>query len=205
MGVSGGQLMFRATHDDGLDRPFGGYQWQVGPAMKPADLFGIAMTRPDLFGPALDAFMQDAVRHVGSCAAMIEEVARRENRIELSPQKDACGAPLARVVHSFDEEAQALWAYVNDQGQAVMEAAGARERWGGPMGAGHLIGGTIMGEDPAQSVTDGYGRVHDTANLLVAGSGLFPASGGVSPTFTLTALAERSARDVAERWGVYAA
>jgi choline dehydrogenase-like flavoprotein len=173
--------------------------------MKPNDIFGVAMSRVELFGPALAAFMEDATRHIGSCVAMIEETARRENRVELSPDEDACGMPLARVVHSFDDEALALWSYVKDQGQAVMKAAGAREHWAGPMGSGHLIGGTVMGEAPETSVTDGYGRVHDVGNLLLGGSGLFPASGGVSPTFTLTALAERSAREVADRWSAYAA
>ena len=204
-GVSAGQMMHRAVHDDGSDRPFGGYQWQVAPAMKPNDIFGVAMSRPDLFGAPLDAFLRDATRHLGSMVAMIEETARWENRIELATETDACGMPLARVFHSFDEEALALWSYVNDQGRAVMKAAGAREHWSGLMGAGHLIGGTVMGEAPETSVTDGCGRVHDTANLLLGGSGLFPASGGVSPTFTLTALAERSARQVAEHWGTYAA
>jgi choline dehydrogenase-like flavoprotein len=35
--------------------------------------------------------------------------------------------------------------------------------------------------------------VHDTDNLYVSGPSLFPSSGAVNPTFTLTALAERQA------------
>ena len=74
-----------------------------------------------------------------------------------------------------------------------MRAAGAVETWHGPFNAGHLLGGTLMGDDPAKSVVDADGRCHGIANLIVAGSGVFPGSCGVSPTFTLHALAKRSA------------
>ena len=57
----------------------------------------------------------------------------------------------------------------------------------------HIMGGTVMGKDEHQSVTDDQGRVHDTDNLYVAGPSLFPSSGAVNPTFTLSALAERQA------------
>ena len=50
-----------------------------------------------------------------------------------------------------------------------------------------------MGNDPAESVTDAFGRVHDTENLYVAGPALFPSSGAVNPTFTISALASRQA------------
>jgi choline dehydrogenase-like flavoprotein len=55
------------------------------------------------------------------------------------------------------------------------------------------MGGTVMGSHEAESVTDEFGRVHDTDNLYVSGPSLFPSSGAVNPTFTLTALAERQA------------
>ena len=50
-----------------------------------------------------------------------------------------------------------------------------------------------MGRDEQSSVTDSFGRVHDTDNLFVAGPSLFPSTGAVNPTFTLTALADRQA------------
>ncbi|MEM1103679.1 MAG: GMC family oxidoreductase [Pseudomonadota bacterium] len=205
MGVSAGQLMHRRTHAArGKDQPFGGYQWQIAPSMKPNDIFGIAISRSEIFGQELTDFMPRAVRHIGSMAGMVEETARIENRIELASAKGRSGAPLATVVHDFDEDARALWTYVRDEGARIMKAAGATEVWTGPMNAGHLLGGTIMGASPESSVTDGYGRVHDVENLYIGGSGLFPSSGGVSPTFTLTALAVRAAEHIAEKWAQYA-
>ena len=67
----------------------------------------------------------------------------------------------------------------------------------------HIAGGTIMGDDPAQSVADSYGRSHEVANLLLAGGGLFPTIGAVSPTFTILALADRTARHVLDHWTEY--
>jgi choline dehydrogenase-like flavoprotein len=62
------------------------------------------------------------------------------------------------------------------------------------------MGGTIMGNDPEASVTDSYGRLHDADNVFVAGPGLFPTSAGVNPTFTLTALAARTADYINDNW-----
>lgn len=50
-----------------------------------------------------------------------------------------------------------------------------------------------MGRDAKTSVTDSFGRVYGFDNLYVAGSGLFPTEGSVNPTFTLQALALRTA------------
>ena len=57
-----------------------------------------------------------------------------------------------------------------------------------------------MGSGPGDSVTDAYGRVHGVPNLFIAGPGLFPTSGGVNPTFTVHALARRSADRVLKDW-----
>lgn len=204
LGVSAGQLYRRGLHNE-KDRPFGGYQWQVAPAMKPNDIFGIAVSRMDLFGSELDAFLKTAVRHIGSAVGMVEERARPENRVELSQQKDPFGMPLARVVHNFDADALALKAHVVEEGLSAMRAAGASEAWAGGGASGHLLGGTVMGTDDQNSVCDTYGRIHDLRNVFVAGSGLFPASGGISPTYTVTALSLRTAEHIAENWSEYAA
>jgi choline dehydrogenase-like flavoprotein len=51
-----------------------------------------------------------------------------------------------------------------------------------------------MGRDPKTSVADDMGRLHDAPEIRVAGAGLFPSIGALSPTFTILALADRSAR-----------
>jgi hypothetical protein len=47
-------------------------------------------------------------------------------------------------------------------------------------------------DDPATSMTDRFGRCHDQPNRALAGSGLIPVSGGISPTFTVLAVPPRS-------------
>lgn len=193
LGVSAGQLMHRGgPKHDGAPQAFGGFQWQIAPAMKPNDLFGVAVTRADLFGPALDEFIRRGAKHIASMVCSGAVTPRRENRVELEERRDARGMKLARAVHSLDESALALWAHLNEQGVRVMKAAGATEVWNGPRASGHLNGGTIMGADAKTSVTDSYGRCHEAPNVVIAGAGLFPTTGGVSPTFTIHAVALRS-------------
>jgi choline dehydrogenase-like flavoprotein len=204
LGVSAGQLMHRAVPSDGRDRPFGGYQWQVGPSLKPSDIFGIAATRPLLFGQALHAFVADAARHLATMVGMAEQLPDPANRIELDTSKDRFGVPLARVVHRHDPDTLALQRHVAAEGEAVVRAAGAREAWGTVLGGGHPAGGTPMGRDPGSSVTDPFGRVHGIRNLFVTGSGLFPVTAGTSPTFTLLALADRAAAELVAHWSDHA-
>lgn len=206
MGVNAGQYYHHSalTHPGRPDL-FGGYQWQIGPAAKPNDIFGVAVTRPDLFGERLHTFVREATQHLAYMVGFVGGTSRQSNRIELDPSRsDANGIPLARTFYSHDPETLALTQYVNQQGMAVMKAAGAYSQWNGPLAGGHISGGTLMGRDPARSVCDSYGRTHDVRNLIIAGAGLFPQSGGTSPTFTLHALALRSAEHIAHHWQEYA-
>jgi choline dehydrogenase-like flavoprotein len=62
----------------------------------------------------------------------------------------------------------------------------------------HVFGTTRMGRDPGSSVTDSHGRCHDTDNLWISDTGLFPDSTAVNPMLTCMALAHRVARRIAE-------
>lgn len=201
MGVSAGQFTHRsAVFDRARPEIFGGYQWQIGPAAKPNDIFGIAVTRPDLFGERLHGFMRTASKHLAYMVGFAGGVPDVKNRVSLDARTDAHGLPLARIEHTSDAAALGTWKYLLEQGQAAAKAAGAYEIWTGPQASGHVVGGTIMGRDPRQSVADEYARAHDVPNLFLAGAGLFPASGGVSPTFTIHAVAQRSVEHLLAEW-----
>jgi len=203
MGASGGQLLNQDSYDKTTHRAsggFGSYQWMIAQAVKPNDLLGISTTRADLFGPELHTFMKRAARGFAGMTAVIEDLPLASNRITLTSRKDDNGVPIARVVHDTDPQSVALWKASLAEGKAVMSAAGAREVWTGPAGSMHIMGGTIMGTHPGNSVTNGYGQVHDIPNLLLAGPGLFPTSGGVNPTFTVHALAARTAQWLLGNW-----
>jgi hypothetical protein len=61
------------------------------------------------------------------------------------------------------------------------------------LGTTHHEAGTLwMGDDVAKSVTNEYGRIHDTTNCYVAGPALFPTIGSPNPMLTGVALARRT-------------
>jgi choline dehydrogenase-like flavoprotein len=195
LGVSAGSAI--SLDDYGKRRsggPTGSITWGIAPAMKPNDLLGLANTRADLFGPALHAFLARAARHLGTVNGIIETIPDPANRIELAPARDGNGMPIARIVYRLPDDARRLWALANTRALGILKAAGADEAWTLPtMAHAHLSGGTVMGADPATSVTDDIGQLHDAPEVLVAGAGLFPSIGALSPTFTILALADRAA------------
>jgi hypothetical protein len=63
-----------------------------------------------------------------------------------------------------------------------------------PEGSTHHDAGTLwMGDDPATSVTNEFGRIHDTTNCYVDAPALFPSLGSPNPMLTGVALSRRSA------------
>jgi choline dehydrogenase-like flavoprotein len=208
MGALGGQLVnqdsySKVTHIK--SGGFGSYQWIIALAIKPNDLLGIATSRADLFGTDLQAFMKRATRGFASMTAVCEGLPVADNRVTLADTPDQYGVPQARVFHSVHPDSVALWKAAIAEGEDIVKAAGAPEVWHNPQACMHLMGGTIMGRTRTDSVTNSYGQLHDIANLVVAGPGLFPTSGGVNPTFTVHALAARSAEHLLATWHEVAA
>jgi len=193
-GVSAGQLLSHDEYDDkAAAGGFGSSQWMIGHAIKPHDLLGYGTGRPDISGPELEPWLKRAARHLGNMTLVCEDIALPENRITLSDKVDSDGIPYAHTHHDLAPRAATRWTQRMAEGEEIMRAAGAQEVWSGPRIGMHIMGGAVMGDDPTQSVTDRNGRVHETDNLYVAGPALFPSSGAVNPTFTLSALASHQA------------
>ena len=74
--------------------------------------------------------------------------------------------------------------------------------------AAHIRGTWIMGDDPANSVVNRWGRTHDVSNLWIVGSSVFPTSATSNPTLMLAALALRTAapnnREMSHGWNASA-
>lgn len=201
MGVSGGNLVCRDGYGkDPTPGAFGSHEWVIGAALKPNDLIGIAMTRPDLHGAALIDFMERDGPRIGGMGGLCETLPRPENRVSLAPERDAAGVPLARVSHTFGAKTLALVDYVRREGEAIMRDAGAQTAWSSPIVTLHALGGTAMGDDPATSITNSYGQTWDLENLFILGGGLFPTIGAGGPTFTIHALTLRSSEYLLARW-----
>ncbi len=63
----------------------------------------------------------------------------------------------------------------------------------------HILGTTVMGRDPADSVVDPLGVHHRVRNLVVLGGSTFPTAAPANPTLTLSALSLRAARRLVGR------
>jgi choline dehydrogenase-like flavoprotein len=114
--------------------------------------------------------------------------------------------PLGRIIHSYDENDEALWNANFEEGLKIARATDAKEVWQGrgAMPTIHLMGGTIMGTSAANSVVNSFGQTHEVANLYVAGPGIFPTAGASNPTYTIFVLSLRGAEHLAANWNTVA-
>lgn len=142
---------------------------------------------------------------------MSETAPNPESRITLSDGLDALGQPRARLDWRYTQaDWDSLAASARSFGQAFGAQGLGRLCW--PVETGELLslfgpsrhhmGTTRMDPVPARGVVDADCRVHDTPNLFVAGSSVFPTSGLVNPTLTLTALAIRLADHLKSGMGI---
>ena len=65
----------------------------------------------------------------------------------------------------------------------------------------HHMGSARMGKDPATSVADGWGELHDTPGVWIGDASGFPTASGTNPMLTTMALALRTAEAIAEGQG----
>jgi len=125
-----------------------------------------------------------------------EDLPDEANRVVLDPTlTDADGIPAPKLIYTSSENTTKLIDFHVDRAREAHEAAGAITTsttklmrdcgW-------HLLGTARMGNDPATSVVDQWGRSHDVPNLYVIDGSVFVTSSGVNPTATIMALALRS-------------
>ena len=195
LGATGGQLICQDHYDNktAIEGSFGSYQWLIANAVKSNGLLGYANSRPDIFGLKLQPFMERAAKHLGNMLYVGEDRSVRENRVMLSDKTDKFGIPIVRTIHNAAPEQDAQMVFVMEEGDAIFRAGGATDVWTGPRAPIHIMGGAVMGSEEKTSVTDDLGLVHGTGNLYVVGPRVFPTSGAVNPTFTVSALAYRTA------------
>jgi choline dehydrogenase-like flavoprotein len=152
----------------------------------------------DDWGDDLLATLRDAYGTHLAVGALVEQVPRREHRVELDASRtDDRGNPVPAVHWGVDDRTRRAVERANELQRAVLDELGADVEWTvGPESAGpayHHMGTARMGTDPASSVVDARLRAHDCPNLWVVGSAPFPTGGAMNPTLTIAALALRAA------------
>jgi gluconate 2-dehydrogenase alpha chain len=127
----------------------------------------------------------------------------RYNFLDLDPTyRNRFGMPLMRMTFDYKENERKLSAHsaevINRIAAAMnpthLNKAAARNNWSSvPYQSTHNTGGTIMGTNPGNSVTNKYGQVWDVDNLFITGASLFPHNSAYNPTGPVAALAYMAA------------
>ncbi len=136
-----------------------------------------------------------------------EDLPVESNRIELDPVvRDRWGLPVPRLIYNDHPNTVAMQKFQHTKIEVLLKQCGARHivtlipQIPAGAAAGHVMGTTRMGDDPKQSVVNGYCQSHDVPNLFIGGSSVFVTSSGLNPTLTIFALAYRTAEQMIRLW-----
>jgi choline dehydrogenase-like flavoprotein len=126
-----------------------------------------------------------------------EDLPEACNEVALDPLlTDAHGIPAPLIRYRLSDNSLAMLGHGVARATEALEAAGAIATIPNTTGqkvGWHLLGTCRMGNDPAQAVTDRWGRAHSVPNLFIIDGSLFVTSAGTNPTTTIQALALRTA------------
>ena len=170
---------------------FGGYCWMAqGPL--PAEWSSVLTGARGLWGDALRAQMEQYNHQVG--VKMVGEMLPAlDNRVTLADETDQYGLRIPRITYTWSDNDKALINHAMDQMQTSMELAGVQDLFRQENDTNHLAGTARMGFARESSVVDADCRSWDVRNLFVCDGSVFPTTGGVNPSLTITALALRTA------------
>lgn len=138
-----------------------------------------------------------------------EDLPQAENRVDLDPDvRDFLGNPAARITYSPHLHERVAAVLLGARLEAFhLLAPGALAAAIIPyplIGTGlpataHLAGTARMGSDPATSVCDASGRLHEVDNVYINDASTFPTFPGFNPTLTIMANSMRISRGIAGR------
>jgi gluconate 2-dehydrogenase alpha chain len=156
------------------------------------------------WGSAWKAWLRTVGRSVGCVGAQLECPSYEWNVLDLDPLvRDPSGLPVIRVTFRTGDSERRGSDFLRQRLEEWLLEAGAAETWSTRelvLETRHCYGGTRMGDAPESAVVDRWGLSHETPNLGVLGSSVFPTTGGVNPTLTLQALAWRTAQRIVDDW-----
>ncbi len=158
-------------------------------------------------------FREDARRYYGSFVwfdGRGEMIPNENSRCEIDPGvKDRWGIPVLRFRWQWSEHETRQAAHMQRSFGEIIEAMGGRTKEpvirdgskaiapGGSII--HEVGGAIMGDDAAKSVTNRWGQAWDVPNLFIADGAVFASNADKNPTLTIMALAWRAADHILDR------
>jgi gluconate 2-dehydrogenase alpha chain len=127
----------------------------------------------------------------------------RGNYLDLDPTyRNRFGKPLMRMTFDYKDNERKISAHAAELINKIaaemnpthLTKATARKSWSSvPYQSTHNTGGTIMGTNPHESVTNKYGQVWGVDNLFIMGASLFPHNSAYNPTAPVAAIAYMAA------------
>jgi len=158
------------------------------------------------WGKAHKDFQRKYYKRVTRLYGPIQEMPNFEARVSADPAvKDAWGIPVVRLSGTRHPHDLELGDYMSRKAEAVVREMGATRIWRGGLGLSlsggqHQAGTCRMGNDPATSVTNRNGQVHDIDNLFIADASLHVTNGGFNPVLTIMALAYLVSNHITSGW-----
>ena len=152
-----------------------------------------------VFGSRLDAEIRRQSARSLNFAVDFETDPLPENRVTPSTtKKDALGIPLPDIYYSVNDywKAGRDFAVKDLTRMAGLINGRILKMDTNPQDRQHIMGTTIMGDDPKDSVVDRDCRTHDHPNLFIAGTSVMASSSSVNPTLTGAALSLRIADEL---------
>lgn len=156
------------------------------------------------WGQAAKDADREFFNHSMKIGVLLNDLPRESNRVDLDPDvKDAWGQPAARITHTNHPNDVVIGNWQVRKNLEILDAAGAASTipvWfeQAKGNSCHQHGTARMGNDPATSVLDKWGRAHDVPNLFVLDGSGFPTGPGVNPTLTIMANAWRCAEHLVQ-------
>jgi choline dehydrogenase-like flavoprotein len=196
-----------------LDFPRG-YHIEVWGGMgQPSYGFGGGITRYPGVGGGYGAKLKNEYRrYYGATIGFSgrgEMIPNEQSYAELDPTVvDQYGIPVLRFHWAWSDHElnqvkhmqQTFRSLIAEMGGEVFSPMPTKEQGYGIAAGGriiHELGGTRMGSDPKTSVLNGNQQAHDCKNLFVADGGPFVTQADKNPTWTILALAWRTADYIA--------
>ena len=191
----------------GGNMELGGSQDPISEAQSYQTLLGFTRSGKP-FGTEFKQLMRASILRdrLAGCQLIGNDLPYLDHTVTLDPTvKDVFGLPVAQITWSAGKSEQVAQEFyipimkkmLTAAGAAVSLAVPATTDSGGLPTGFHIMGGMMMGADPATSVTDSYGRVHGLDNVYVADGSVFVSSGAHNPSNTIMAVALRNMRRLA--------
>jgi choline dehydrogenase-like flavoprotein len=188
-------LVYLNSRDGAFRKDYPGYKIKVRNTVPTSQITSNLISK-GVLGSKLDEQIRLQSARSLNWAVDFETLPLPENRVTPSKTKfDAIGLPVPEIYYSVPDywHAGKEKALEDFKQFAKLLDADILSTDVGFQNRQHIMGTTIMGDDPKDSVVDRDCRSHDHHNLFIAGTSVMPSSSCVNPTLTGAALSIRIA------------